>query len=460
MDRTSTNHIINLANGLLGYYHTTGNYVPIYHPILNYWSAFSVPTAHACVATIAANDASGGGINFPVSATTLSGIKMGFFLVRDNKETLEGTLAGSIDGGNTAALISYINGSTKADSPTVRTTLLGYSPYVSIEALTALADADILPTTGLMQVLKANPEMLLDETLLEHLETGIPNPLTGAEILELRTASETPSALSAALSTISDYAMEMDWSADMILMHYLLDTTADDRDSIVVWLDNKNTMRSMYLKAAFYTGEGDYTTAQAILEDIPEQYTLTSDEQTEYELYMEAWELVKSVREDDRLLSQLTEEEIGELDAIRDNPLATGRLIGTTIDVITNVPRPNYRLPCNIGYGDVGDKPGRRTEQEQMRKQHRQAVMGKNNFVKAYPNPAKDFVVFEYKLRQSGGMTLHITNTTGQKVAEVKLDGSNGKTEWQTQSVPAGVYIYELKNGNISVDVGRIVITK
>ncbi|WP_144603927.1 T9SS type A sorting domain-containing protein [Algoriphagus algorifonticola] len=464
LDRISVNHLINSGNGLFSYYQTTGNYVPIANPNwpYNFWAPISTSNAHSCFPTGVVPTEGGVGNNFPVSNSHLNDIKASFRIAKDNKETLAGTLASLMDGGDTDALLSYISSSTQADTPALRTTLLSYSPYLTAEALTAVADVNILPQENLIQVLEANPEMLLNEELLEHLEYNIPNPLSGAQITQLRTASETTTARSETHAELGDYAMHMDWYGNMVLMHYLFDTTSDDRDSIPVWLDNINTVRAMYLKAAFYTSEGDYTTAQEILGNIQETFELDTEESDEHLLYMDVWDLVKSVYDDNRLLAQMDLSEIAELESIGSNPLSTARLIGTTVTVLLDEPQPQFRLPCTIMYEEPGSKPGKRTDEQELakKKYHKQMAAGKNNMIKAYPNPAKDFVVFEYKLQEKSGNTLHITNTTGQKVKEIKLDNFSNKVEWETQSIPAGVYIYELKNGNMSIDVGRIVITK
>ncbi|MBZ0100112.1 MAG: hypothetical protein K8F30_13595, partial [Taibaiella sp.] len=326
LDRSSVNHIVNDANGLITYYHTTGNYIPNTHPTWpgNFWMPFSASSAHECAATYAVPSGGSTGTNFPIGTTDLTDIKYSFRIAKDNKDAEESTLDGLIDGGSTTSTITYINGSTQADSPTVRTTLLGYSPYLTVTVLTALADANILPQEGLLEVLEANPEMLRDEEFLEHLENNIPNPLNSAQIDMLRATAETEvTDRSDKQTAISEYAMQMDWYGNLVLMHYLLDTTSDDRDSIPVWLDNINTMRSMYLKAAFYTTEGDYTTAQAILDDIPETFELSTDDEDEHLLYMDVWDLVKSVYDDDRTLAHLNATEIDELENMGNNPLTT-----------------------------------------------------------------------------------------------------------------------------------------
>lgn len=83
-------------------------------------------------------------------------------------------------------------------------------------------------------------------------------------------------------------------------------------------------------------------------------------------------------------------------------------------------------------------------------------------YVKVYPNPAKDYVIFEYSAPENSAMlTLSISNIAGQEIQSISLpDGKKGRTRWSTGDNPPGVYIYKLYSGHTAIDVGRIVITK
>jgi hypothetical protein len=75
--------------------------------------------------------------------------------------------------------------------------------------------------------------------------------------------------------------------------------------------------------------------------------------------------------------------------------------------------------------------------------------------LKVYPNPAKDYVIFEHNVMPQG--SLRIYNPYGQMVAE--LQTKDEKTIWDTRHIPAGTYIYTLKSAGFN-KTGKIVITK
>ncbi len=99
-------------------------------------------------------------------------------------------------------------------------------------------------------------------------------------------------------------------------------------------------------------------------------------------------------------------------------------------------------------------KPGRPTSTE--------VLISTEQFVKVYPNPAKDYVMFEYNVPGDNSLLkLSISNIAGQEIETISLSNNNkGNTRWTTGNNPPGVYLYKLYNGNTAIDVGRIVITK
>ncbi len=74
--------------------------------------------------------------------------------------------------------------------------------------------------------------------------------------------------------------------------------------------------------------------------------------------------------------------------------------------------------------------------------------------VKAYPNPATDYIVFEVQNSLPSG-TITISDHTGRPVTSFPLNGE--KTLWQTTGIKPGVYLYRLqtKEGSAS---GKLLI--
>jgi hypothetical protein len=75
---------------------------------------------------------------------------------------------------------------------------------------------------------------------------------------------------------------------------------------------------------------------------------------------------------------------------------------------------------------------------------------------KVYPNPAKDYIVFECKglqAKQQNQNSIQILNVLGQVVETLAINGD--KTIWITEGVEPGVYFYKTTSGEYS---GKVVI--
>ncbi len=79
---------------------------------------------------------------------------------------------------------------------------------------------------------------------------------------------------------------------------------------------------------------------------------------------------------------------------------------------------------------------------------------------KVYPNPAKDYIVFEFDVRSlefevGANNLLRITNTFGQQIALLQVNSE--KTVWDTRNIQNGIYFYSVENDK-NVYSGKLVI--
>jgi len=87
-------------------------------------------------------------------------------------------------------------------------------------------------------------------------------------------------------------------------------------------------------------------------------------------------------------------------------------------------------------------------------------VTGNGSSLNVYPNPADDYVIFEYvNTKQPGKLTVDICNVVGQKAGHIELD-KDGKARWETGSLPAGVYVYRFMVDGTALAAGRIVLSR
>lgn len=86
------------------------------------------------------------------------------------------------------------------------------------------------------------------------------------------------------------------------------------------------------------------------------------------------------------------------------------------------------------------------------------------NAIKVYPNPAKEYVVFELAVGPrsivslpANAQSILITDIYGREIAQIPLIGD--KTVWDTRGVAPGVYLYHFNDGGF-IAKGKFMISK
>lgn len=84
----------------------------------------------------------------------------------------------------------------------------------------------------------------------------------------------------------------------------------------------------------------------------------------------------------------------------------------------------------------------------------------KENAITIYPNPAKERVVFEVPSELAKNATISIYSFTGQLIEKINssiIVNENNKYIWQPKGFSAGIYLYELNTGSVSIR-GKITL--
>lgn len=446
----SSDQIVNIGAAFTYYYSST-------IPAINANSGWVVPLqaslANSCPSRY--NPTTGSGWNAPLTSGPLSSAKANYYTYNALKEGAQQQLDDYIDLGNTTDLLTFINNCTITDTAILRDTLTTISPYVSKEALKASADLNVLDKSVFQVILESNPETLKDDEFLYYLGNSIPMPFNPTEIEGLQnTAAITTTSRTVDESKIVANTLLRNRYANIVLGHYLMDTVDTDQDSIPVWYDNMNTLEAEYAKAEFYTGIGDYGSASTIIDNIPTKFTLTQEQSDDHDVYADLWDLIASVLDDDRNLYSLTETEQGDLEDI----LAATRTIGGSVDnsllVISDVTvGPIARLACATAIGIGSPKPGRSSFANDKKPTPQ--------MIKVYPNPADQFVIFEYNVPSNvESLQIEVSNTSGQVVYNTLLSGNAGKQKWNTTAMASGVYHYRILNKGQTIQTGKVVLAK
>ena len=81
--------------------------------------------------------------------------------------------------------------------------------------------------------------------------------------------------------------------------------------------------------------------------------------------------------------------------------------------------------------------------------------------LQVHPNPATDYVTFEYKLPEYVEQsTVIITSITGKVIKEFDINDAEGQLLWDTRTIENGIYFYALKRGDKTLASGKVSIMK
>ena len=80
--------------------------------------------------------------------------------------------------------------------------------------------------------------------------------------------------------------------------------------------------------------------------------------------------------------------------------------------------------------------------------------------IESYPNPAKDWTTFTYKLPETeNSAVIEISDVTGKTVQIIHLTTVQGQVVWDTRNTQPGIYLFTLKASGTQ-KTGKIVVTK
>ena len=83
-----------------------------------------------------------------------------------------------------------------------------------------------------------------------------------------------------------------------------------------------------------------------------------------------------------------------------------------------------------------------------------------DDLLKVYPNPAKDYVVFDFTLLNTKKTeVINISNFLGRLIYQTEIINTGQKTVWDTRLVKPGIYFYQIKVAG-QIYNGKVVISK
>lgn len=356
-----------------------------------------------------------------------------------------------IDGGNTSGVINDITTATPDDMWTLRSQLLGYSPFVSSNVMKTVSDKpDVFSTSVMFEIFAANPEELRRDTLLDYLESRETLPEYLMNTLK-DLANSTATYKSVLDARMASYQHEYNEAANDIIRSILNDSVMD-RNELRGWLSNLEDINADRQIIASYMEEGNESTAFALANLLPSLYGLTGAALNEHNGYMQLLVLNDTLYKQHRTVFELTESETAIVDSLATFGVGIAQVMAENILEANGGPTM-VNCPQMVLHDDIGDGGRGKFVAEDLNE-----ALGFT--VNVSPNPATTWMALDFTLpNKITKASFTLTNILGVEVLNVELNGNQGQRVMDLRHLSDGVYVYTVSCAGL-LYTGKLVITK
>ncbi len=350
-----------------------------------------------------------------------------------------------LDGGSTDEVVLEIMSSWPQDAWQLRDHLMALSPFVSTTALKEMVMRNVMPAAMVTEVLVANPDATKQEGFVPWMQEESGHPLP-AYLLNMVYASwEELNYRSTLLGTMAHAHAGMTQHAHDLLEHYRADTLHDDTDSLRWAWQQVRTPAARYSEALTYLQQGQYTAANAVVENIPVEHELRGPDVMERQRMLDMIAFCQQIVGSGRTMAGLTPAEQDALEALvdgaHDRPAVWARnLLCFVYD----------RCAAPLTGGELGPR--------MLQVAYDPAEEAPVNTLSVYPNPSNAWVAMDYAIGSAENAWIMVTDVTGRQVFRVRLAQLQGQHLIDARHLQAGAYGVELIVNGEQVDTQKLII--
>lgn len=346
------------------------------------------------------------------------------------------------DGGSTFDLNNEVAMSFPQDAMELREELLNKSPFLSDTVMeSAIYKENVLPNAMIRDVLLANPQSAKSEELMNILDERF-NPMPDYMKDEILDGQNILGAKEILETKLGEYNAGYAGAIESLLSAYIYDTTVQwPEDSVINLLNRLNTKEANYQLAMYYFANGNYTEAEQTLQQIPNMFNLSQEESNTHQDYLDYIGIIADLYSDTLGIYSLDTNTVFDLMqiAVRDysEPGAMARNLLIAGNYIT------YSEPVNLADENLKSSTFRSPSESYY--QHK--VNGV--YLNAFPVPANDFVIIEYKIDFSytEGI-ISISDVMGKQIENQLIGKKQDQLIIDLRNYPSGSYIIYLTLDN------------
>lgn len=408
--------------------------------------AVPITDENACTSQLPGSSGSNGTVTYEeLSSSQVTGLTNTFWAASSSYHTNSATYNNNIDRGNTAGLIADVEATTEGDAASLLNDLEGESPWLSESVLKAVVDNNEILAEDIVPLLEQHPDVLRKLSFMNYLKDS--DRFTSNHLETLYAAMSSSTTRTDLESNISAYASRKFATARKIMRNYLNDTTLIEGDSLAIWLTREKSLNSSYMLVELYRQQKDWAKAAVILDDIQDDFSLTTKQNAAYNDYKELHQILYSTDTAGLHIFELPNEDYNAVQTLAAKGYERAHVQAQTI--------------LNYGYGADYRRPPLfplEVEERPIFEEKEEDISTESILVQ--PNPAKDWVSIRIQKEDWTNAQLMITDSYGHILLEQQLNVEKTELQLNTSNWAAGTYFAILQLNGEKPEVTPFVIAK
>jgi hypothetical protein len=351
-----------------------------------------------------------------------------------------------VDGGNHDVVVQEISSTWPNEAWQLRQYLMDISPFLSTESLKEAVNKSYFPMAMKAEVCIANPDATKKEGFTKWLELEANEPMPGYLIDLIIASWETRTFRTEMELELADHHATMCYMANEML--YVEHQQAQPSPMVLrsTWQQVRSTA-GRYAEALLLMGQGNYSGAFAVIEDMPVDHDLKASQVSEQQRMLSYITLLSNAATNSRDAANLTASEVAQLQGLSaehyDRP-------ANWISNLLCVYYGECRSPRTGGEfgGDKNRLLGGYPKQDDARDE-----------ITLAPNPTQTWSTVTYNLvsEPSDGL-ITVKDATGRVLLIERMTGKEGQVVLDTRGLAQGVYLVECSSKGVIIQTDRLIV--
>ena len=350
----------------------------------------------------------------------------------------EATLQTLVDDGNTQQLNFEVLSSLPYEAQQLYLDLMSKSPYLSDTVLKSSAvKEEVLTDMLIRDVMVSNPQSAKEDEVIEKLENW-DDPLPDYMMTQIMAGLDSIGAKEILERELAGHRTRRQSAYRDLHRIFKTDTAlTGGSDSLMNLLQEEPDVSAKYELAFMHLDREEYGQAQSVVNSIPGQFELTEEQAAEQADFTQLINVLVEADQDSLLFPSYDSTQIVQLKEIKEN--RNGRAAIYARNILVAAGEMDWTEPVYI---PISNKSAHMEKDEVPNNQRKQVL-------EVYPNPAKDFIIAEYKLDELKSGKIIIMNAEGKSVRQIPLKYAQDKVNINVKQLSNGVYFLKLSaNGN------------